>query len=67
MFDRRLMLLCPERKKYILGNSRALCFPSPNNSVKKDPPLSRFTRQTGDFFSFSDKQGGDVIDDAGEE
>ena len=45
------MLPCPESKKYIFGNIRALCFPSPNNSLKKDPPLSRFiTRQTGEFW-----------------
>lgn len=50
MFDRRLMLLCTESKKDIFGNIRTLCFPSPNNSVKKDPPLSRFPRQTGEFW-----------------
>ena len=44
------MFPCPESKKYIFGNIRALCFPALNNSVKKDPPLSLFTRQTGEFW-----------------
>ena len=51
------MLPCPESKKNIFGNIRAL-FSPPNKSLKKDPPLSRFTRQTGDF-GLSDTQRGD--------
>ena len=43
------MLPCPESKKNIFGNIRAL-FSPPNKSLKKDPPLSRFPRQTGEFW-----------------
>jgi hypothetical protein len=52
MFDRRLMLPCPESKKYILGNVRALCFPSPNNSIKMIPRCPGFRGRRGSFSAF---------------
>ena len=61
------MLPCPESKKHIFGNIRALCFPPQQIAQKGSPAVPVHYEADGGLFGLSDKQRGDVIDDAGEE